>query len=69
MEEIKKYIDRFFSRKKNWRNCTMYVHEMLAVAEETEVSMFDAISDTFNLGYARCYRAALADRKKKGGAA
>ncbi len=65
MDEIRKYIDRFFAKKKmNDRYC-MYMHEMNAAADEAETNMFSALTSVFDLGYVRGYRAALTEMKKK----
>lgn len=68
MEEIKKYIDRFFSRKKMNERYAMYAHELATAAEETEHDMFNALTTTFDLGYVRGYRACKAEMKKRGAA-
>lgn len=74
MEKIKNYIDRFFSRTKKNQNYTMRTDEMFAFMEEIMSSRepngaFVAAGTLFDFGYVKGYRAAMAEMKKKRGAA
>ncbi len=73
MEKIKKYINRFFGKTRKNQNYTMRSDELLAFMEEIMGSRepngaFVAAGTLFDFGYAKGYRAALAEMKKKGGA-
>lgn len=69
MDKIKKYVDRFFKNNAKNRNYALTVEEMFALFEEIQSAdgdgLFWAITSLFNYGYAKGYRAALAEMKKK----
>lgn len=69
MESIKKYIERFTKRNQyNHRYC-MYFREVILCSEAFKKKPMETISTIFAYGYAKGYRAAMAEMKKKGGAA
>lgn len=70
MEKITKYVERFFAtRKKNIRfgiktdECADFVRE---VRKANFSDAFSMASKLFSYGYAKGYRAALAEMKKGG---
>lgn len=65
MDKIKKYVDRFFASKKMNNNYDMGTMEWAALVNSGQ-SRYDVIGTTFNFGYARGYRAAMAEMKKGG---
>lgn len=68
MEEIKKYIGRFLkNHKMNDRYC-MYLYEIMACKKACEENKANTICTVFDYGYAKGYRAALAEMKKGGAA-
>ncbi len=72
MESIKKYVERFFkTTKRNLRYSVSLGECKEVVATVKNMDEFDGIfvlADFFEFGYAKGYRAALAEMKKKGGA-
>lgn len=74
MEKIRDYIDRFFGKTRKNQNYTMRSDELFVFMNEIMNSRepngaFVAAGTLFDFGYAKGYRAALAEMKKKGGAA
>lgn len=74
MQKIRDYINRFFSKTRKNQNYTMRSDELFAFMNEIMDSRepngaFAAAGDLFNFGYAKGYRAALAEMKRKGGKA
>lgn len=69
MDKIKSYIDRFFKRKEMNDDYDMLVSEWRTLSKEArqQSKTSDIISVTFSFGYAKGYRATLAEMKKKGG--
>jgi len=68
MEKIKKYVERFFKAKKKDRKYNMYLDEMFSLADNARHDVLKTIQTTFDYGYAKGYRAAMAETKQKGGA-
>ncbi len=66
MESIEKYVENFKKRKKMNMNYTMRGEELFAVAKEAEKDTFHTIVSVFDFGYAKGYRAAMAEMKKGG---
>lgn len=70
MEKIRKYNERFFKIKSENRNYSLTTEEMIAFFGEIQSadgnSLFYAITSLFRFGYAKGYRAALAEMKKGG---
>lgn len=68
MDKIKKYIKRFFEHKEINDDYDMLVSEWNTLSKEASQQSQTAniISVTFNFGYAKGYRAALAEMKKGG---
>ena len=68
MNKIKGYIDRFFEHKKINDGYDMLVSEWQTLSKEArqQTKTADIISVTFSFGYAKGYRAALAEMKKGG---
>lgn len=63
MDKIKKYIAIFFKNKEMNCNYDMRILDFMALAN-SEQSKCDVIETTFNFGYAKGYRAAMAEIKK-----
>lgn len=72
MEKIKKYIDRFFKETKMNIRYSISLEECKAIAanirSKDEFDGIFAVSDAFEFGYVKGYRAALAEMKKGGAA-
>lgn len=73
MEKIKKYVERFFKSTKKNAEYGMSFSELESGMKEvicaTDVNgAFSIINTLFNFGYAKGYRAALAEMKKGGAA-
>lgn len=71
MEKIGDYINRFFSKTSKNQNYTMRSDELFAFMEEIMSSRepngaFVAAGTLFDFGYAKGYRAAMAEMKKGG---
>ena len=68
MNKIKGYIDRFFKHKEINDDYDMLVSEWQTLSKEArqQTKTADIISVTFNFGYAKGYRAAMAEMKKGG---
>lgn len=66
MDKIEKYVARFF--KKNRRNpyYVLYTGEIIKLAVRCGAKLPDTIVLTFDYGYAKGYRAALAEIRKGG---
>lgn len=72
MDKIKKYVERFFSStKKNSEYGTSFSELESGMSEvicATDANgAFSIINTIFNFGYAKGYRAAMAEMRKKGG--
>lgn len=65
MDKIEKYIERFFKHTKPNERYDMSTKEWKAIANSGK-GICDIISTTFSFGYAKGYRAALAEQKKGG---
>lgn len=70
MDKIKSYIDCFFRHREVNNGYDMVVHEWQTLAAEARQpeKTADVICTTFSFGYAKGYKAALAEMKQKGGA-
>lgn len=66
MEKIKKYVERFMQGTRMNDHYSMRAVEWFDLAMEARSGNADAISTTFNFGYAKGYRAAMAEMKKGG---
>lgn len=67
MDKIRKYMERFFKSRRKNSNYDMGAIEWAALVN-SEQNRYDVIGTTFNFGYAKGYRAAMAEMKKgKGG--
>lgn len=66
MQKIKKYVENFFKTNKENTRYGMYVDEMMVCEDAMKIDPFDTIITLFNYGYAKGYRAALAEMKKRG---
>lgn len=69
MEKIKKYIVRFLKSKPIRQGYDMSCKEWITLVDLAICSTsdaVDAIGTTFNFGYAKGYRAAMAEIKKGG---
>ena len=73
MDKIKKYDERVFSSTKKNSEYGLSFSELESGMNEVVCAVdangaFSIITTIFNFGYAKGYRAALAEMKKKGGA-
>ncbi len=71
MESIRKYVERFFSKTKKNSEYGMSFSEMEHGMEEVFSASdyngaFKVITTLFDFGYAKGYRAAMAEMKKGG---
>ena len=71
MDKIKKYVERFFSSTKKDSEYGMSFSELESGMSEVICAIdangaFSIINTIFNFGYAKGYRAALAEMKKGG---
>lgn len=66
MEKIKKYIQNFFSEKNVNRLYDMDALEWITLSNEAERDSINTVHTVFNYGYAKGYRAAMAEIKKGG---
>lgn len=69
MEKIKKYIENFLKRNTMNDRYGIYYDEVVSCINSLEGNQPSTICTVFDYGYAKGYRAALAEMKKKGGAA
>lgn len=69
MESIKKYVENFKKRNKINEYYAMRGEELLSAVSESRADIFHTVISLFEFGYAKGYRAAMAEMKKKGGAA
>lgn len=74
MEPIKKYVERFFAKTRKNKEYGLSFDEMEQSMEEVFTvadanGAFKIVTTLFDFGYAKGYRAAMAEMKKKGGAA
>ena len=72
MESIKKYVERFFKSTKKNSEYGMSFSELESGMNEVVCAVdangaFSIITTIFNFGYAKGYRAALAEMKKGAG--
>lgn len=66
MDKIKKYIESFFKNNKKNVCYDMNLREIFLLEEYANENKKAAFSTTFNYGYAKGYRAAMAEMKKGG---
>lgn len=66
MDKIKRYVDRFIQKVTVNDRYDMKTMEWIALANSDQ-NRYDVIGTTFNFGYARGYRAAIAEMKKSKG--
>lgn len=64
MDSIKKYINRFFGHVEINGRYGMMGKEWSNLVEHAKESPFDAVGKSFLFGYAKGYRAAMAEVKK-----
>lgn len=69
MDKIKKYVERLFKSKPEDRNYSLTTEDVFALFKEIQSAdgngLFYAIVSLFRYGYAKGYRAAQAEMKKK----
>ncbi len=69
MDKIKKYVERFFKSKPEDRNYSLTTEDVFALFKEIQSAdgngLFYAIVSLFRYGYAKGYRVAQAEMKKK----
>lgn len=68
MKKIKKYVENFFKTNKGNTRYQMYASEMTACKDAMKINPFDTINTLFCYGYAKGYRAAVAEMKEGGAA-
>lgn len=68
MEKIKKYIENFLKHNTMNIRYGMYYNEIVSCINALEESQPSTICTIFDYGYAKGYRAALAEMKKAGNA-
>lgn len=66
MEKINAYIDRFLLKVNLNDRYDMNAMELIVLSNEAEKDSMKAVSTTFQYGYIKGYRAALAEMKKRG---
>lgn len=66
MEKIRKYVERFMKTHSKNRCYGMYANEVGEIRNAIENKPFDAVMLIFDYGYAKGYRAAMAEMKKGG---
>lgn len=66
MNKIKKYVENFFKKNSGNARYQMHANEMEACRNAIIYNPFDAINTLFCYGYAKGYRAAVAEMKKGG---
>lgn len=68
MDKIKRYVEDFLKTTKVKEKDQLYTNEMDACKKAMTVDPFRTICTLFNYGYAKGYRAAVAEMEKRGGA-
>ncbi len=66
MEKIKRYVDRFIEKVTVNDRYDMSVLELKTLAQGASRDALNTISITFNFGYIKGYKAAMAEMKKGG---
>ncbi len=67
MESIRKYVANFLKKHERNRRLTMKFSELMSAVDMAKNGKpAEAISDVFSYGYAKGYRAAMAEMKKGG---
>lgn len=66
MESIKKHVENFKKHNQINKYYTMRGAELFATIDEVRTDAFRAVVSLFEFGYAKGYRAALAEMEKKG---
>lgn len=69
MDKIKRYVENLLKTHKMKEEDQLYTNEMDACKNAMSVDPFRTICTLFNYGYAKGYRAAVADMEKEGGTA
>lgn len=69
MQKIEDYIKNFKKHNKVNEHYDMRGAELFAIIAEIKTDTFKTVVSLFEFGYAKGYRAAMAEMKKKGGAA
>ena len=69
MQKIKKYVENFFKKNSGNARYQMRSDEMESCRSAMICNPFDTINTLFCYGYAKGYRAALAEMKKGGAVA
>lgn len=67
MDKIKRYVENFLKSHKMSEKYKICVSEMDACKNAMSVDPFRTICTLFNYGYAKGYRAAVAELEKEGG--
>ncbi len=66
MEKIKRYVDRFIKKVTVNDRYDMSALELKTLAQGASRDALNTISITFNFGYIKGYKAAMAEMKKGG---
>ncbi len=69
MDKIKRYVEDFLKTTKVKEEDQLYTNELDACKKAMAVDPFRTLCTLFDYGYAKGYRAAVAEMKKEGGAA
>ena len=69
MDKIKRYVEDFLKTIKVKEEDQLYTNELDACKKAMAVDPFRTLCTLFDYGYAKGYRAAVAEMKKEGGAA
>lgn len=65
MQKIKDYIENFKKHNKMNEHYTMRGAELFAIIDEVKTDTFKTVVSLFEFGYAKGYRAAMAEMKKR----
>lgn len=68
MQKIRDYVENFKKHNKMNEHYTMRGSELFATIDEVKTDAFRTVVSLFEFGYAKGYRAAMSEMKKKGGA-
>lgn len=67
MDKIKKYVERFMKAHNRNERYGLYVKDIVRIKNVVLEKPFETICLTFDYGFAKGYRSALAEMKEKGG--
>lgn len=67
MEKIAKYVERFMKNHNKNERYDLYTRDVSEIRKAVIEKPFETICLTFDYGFAKGYRSALAEMKEKGG--